>query len=129
MADDIYVYLRPLPEGINELVMPCADGYTVYIADRLDQVHQLKAYDHALRHIANNDFDKTDVQEIEAVAHGIAEPDQIIPEEKWKKEIEELQRQQKKLRAQIRRNQKRIQFLQSSGYDFMAAAEARYLEP
>ena len=129
MADDIYVYLRPLPEGINELVMPCADGYTVYIADRLDQEHQWKAYEHALRHIANNDFERTDVQEIEAIAHGISEPDQIIPEERWKKEIEELQRQQKKLRAQIRRNQKRIQFLQSSGYDFMAAAESRYLDP
>ena len=129
MADDIYVYLRPLPEGINELVMPCADGYTVYIADRLDQEHQMKAYEHALRHIANNDFDKSDVQEIEAAAHGIINPDQIIPEAKWKMEIEELKKQQKKLKAQIRQNQRRINFLQREGYDFMAAAEARYLEP
>ena len=68
--DDIYVYIIRLPKGISEMVMPCADGgYTVYINSRLSQHGKNKAFLHALRHIENNDWEKTDVQEIEKIAH------------------------------------------------------------
>ena len=68
--DDIYTYLIPLPPGINEVVLPCFGGYTVYIDSRLSQEKQVRSYQHALGHIVNQDFEKTDVQEIERDAHG-----------------------------------------------------------
>ena len=67
--DEIYVYLVPLPEGIHEMIAPCADGYTVYIDAGLDRDGMRHAYEHALTHVANNDFRKADVQEIEFSAH------------------------------------------------------------
>lgn len=63
--DDIYAYTVPLPVGVNEVVLPCADGYTVYLSDRLDSKTRLKEYRHAVRHIADGDFKRENVQEIE----------------------------------------------------------------
>lgn len=67
--DDIFVYVVTLPEGVSEGVLKCADGYTVYISDRLDQEHRIRAYNHAMWHIKNDDWNKSNVQEIEAEAH------------------------------------------------------------
>lgn len=69
MTDEIYVYLVNLPPGINEAVMPCAGGYTVYINSALTFEGRVNAYKHALWHINNRDFEKFDVQEIECDAH------------------------------------------------------------
>lgn len=69
MTDDIFVYFIPLPDGINEIVLPCFGGYTVYIDSRLTREKQVRSYCHALNHIINNDFEKADVQEIETNAH------------------------------------------------------------
>ena len=67
---DVYVYLVELPDGINEAVTPCLGGFTVYVDSRLTYEERLRAYQHAMQHILNNDFEKHDVQEIEAAAHG-----------------------------------------------------------
>lgn len=69
MTDDIYTYFIPLPDGINEIVLPCFGGYTVYIDSRLSRERQIRSYHHALGHIINHDFEKADVQEIETEAH------------------------------------------------------------
>lgn len=71
MRDDVFVYLVKLPEGVDEVVMPCANGcYTVYIDASLSLSGQREAYLHALHHINNRDFEKSDVQQIESEAHG-----------------------------------------------------------
>lgn len=128
--DDVFVYLRnDLPPKINEIVTPCADGYTVYISAKLDNDHRLKAYEHALRHIENGDFDidcTKDVQAMEAAAHV---PEKVIPIAMLRQEIEELQKQRRKLNAEIRRKKRQINYLQSTGFDFFAAAEENYLRP
>lgn len=67
--DEIFVYIVDLPDQINEYVMPCADGWTIYIDARLDAQARAEAYRHALGHIEGNDWKKTSVQEIEAEAH------------------------------------------------------------
>ncbi len=67
--DNIFTYFVKLPEGIDEVVMPCLDGYTVYIKESLSDDQRRKAYNHALHHINNHDFEKHDVQLIEAEAH------------------------------------------------------------
>lgn len=65
----IYTYLIELPDGVNEAILACADGYTIYIDVRLDEEQRKKAFVHALQHIENNDFYKNDVQQIESQAH------------------------------------------------------------
>lgn len=67
--DDIFVYYVGLPTGVREIVMPCSDGFTIYINECLDEEGRMKAYEHALRHIRDNDWSKKDVQEIEYHAH------------------------------------------------------------
>ena len=100
--DDIFVYFVPLPSSIHEMVTPCADGYTIYIADWLDQDHRIKAYEHALAHIRNNDFEKDNVQEIEMVAHGLSKPakeEPAVPAEvkRKRKRISKYERYVKKM--------------------------------
>ena len=67
---EIFVYEVSLPYGVNETVTPCLSGYTVYLNSRLSYEQRKKAFAHALRHIRNKDFDKSDVQSIESNAHG-----------------------------------------------------------
>lgn len=69
MTDDIFVYHVKLPPGINEMVLPCVGGYTIYLDSDLSDEGRLKAYRHALSHIDNCDFEKHDVQKIEHEAH------------------------------------------------------------
>lgn len=67
--DNVYVYLIDMPEHVRESVLPCADGYTVYIDRNLCESEQRKAYLHALSHIENRDFENGDVNQIEYEAH------------------------------------------------------------
>lgn len=67
--DDTFVYYAKLPNGVDEMVVPCNDGYTIYIDKDLSSEQMNKAYCHAIKHIENNDFSKDDVQSIEKKAH------------------------------------------------------------
>ena len=67
--DDVFIYTVDLPVGINEMVTVCNDGYTVYLAARLSGKERLAAFEHALKHIKNGDFDKSDADKIEYYAH------------------------------------------------------------
>ncbi len=54
----------------REMVVKNEDGsFTILINSRLSHRGQLEAYHHAMSHIENNDFEKTDVQTIETAAH------------------------------------------------------------
>ena len=67
---DIFVYFTRLPHGVPEMVVPCADGYTIYISDQLTPERQRDKYAHAMHHILNGDHDACgDVQQIESEAH------------------------------------------------------------
>lgn len=67
--DDVYVYIVRLPYGIREMISPCFGGYTVYISEDLTMQQRHNAYQHALKHIRNGDFEKISVQAIESEAH------------------------------------------------------------
>lgn len=74
---DEYIYLIPLPPGINEAVLSCVGGYTIYINEKLDEAGRLKAYQHAMRHINNGDFEigfsgDVDLAEVKAHKTGVA---------------------------------------------------------
>lgn len=70
--DEIYTYVVTLPDGINEMIAPCSDGYTIYLSDKLDTESLRKRYEHALAHIRRRDWNKSDVQQIEEEAHGFS---------------------------------------------------------
>lgn len=55
---------------VNEMVTENEDGsFTIFVNSNLCESKRLKAVNHAIRHIKNRDFEKTDVQDIEASAH------------------------------------------------------------
>ena len=67
--NDVFLYYADLPPGIHEMVCPCPDGYTIYLSTADNVETQRMSYAHALSHIQGNDFEKENVQEIEASAH------------------------------------------------------------
>ena len=67
--DDFFVYFVELPDGVNEAVMECLGGYTIYIDPRQSKSGIIRSYQHAVNHIKSNDFYKADVQVIEDDAH------------------------------------------------------------
>ena len=69
MTNNYYVYVVDLPDGVNEMVCPCLDGYTIYLNSRIDSQSQYEGFLHAIQHITNNDFEKDDIQSIEYDAH------------------------------------------------------------
>lgn len=66
---DTFTYITKLPHGVNEIVTPCLEGYTIYINESLSDASRVSAYDHAMRHIKEKDFEKYDVQGMEMMAH------------------------------------------------------------
>lgn len=71
MREDVNVILVDFPNTKGyEMCVENSDGsYTVLINARMSTDQQRKAYEHAVYHIENNDFEKESVQEIEARAH------------------------------------------------------------
>ncbi len=45
------------------------DSYTILLNSRLSHQRLLEAYNHALKHIKNHDFEKKEVEKIERDAH------------------------------------------------------------
>ena len=65
--NDVFIYLIDMPTTVDEVVLPCY--CTIYRNARLTRKAQQEAIRHALWHIKNNDFERHDVGEIEAIAH------------------------------------------------------------
>lgn len=73
MFENIYLYCVDIPGRIEEMVMPCADGYTVYVDIKLSQEQRLDAFNHALEHILKDDWNSGKTADyIEGVRHEIA---------------------------------------------------------
>lgn len=77
------VYLN-MEYGIHEQVTHNHDGsYTVFLNARDSDAMNRTAFIHALYHIRNHDFEKSDVQEIEYEAHKNSAPG-LGPQDGWK---------------------------------------------
>lgn len=132
MTKDVNVVVMDFPNTkTKELVMENEDGtYTIFINSRLSYDGQLEAYKHAMKHINEDDFQKTDVQNIEAEAHSIihsrnAKP---IPSAEYESEIHRLRRQRRKLQRQMREHEKRLRFIiEECGVDLLSQGEHRRL--
>ncbi len=69
-SESINVVLMDMPIGIEEQVTQNADGsYTVFLNSRYTYEHHVDCLHHALGHVQNRDFEKLDVQTVEAEAH------------------------------------------------------------
>lgn len=70
--DDVFVHFIHFPNGkTKEAVTENEDGtYTIFIDECLSNTARIEAYNHAIRHIDNNDFcEKDNVGLIEKRAH------------------------------------------------------------
>lgn len=68
---DYQVRLINFPPGkVREAVTENEDGsYTIFIEENLSQSERQREFLHAMRHIAGDDFEKSNVQKIERIAH------------------------------------------------------------
>lgn len=70
LFEDIGVHLIDMDTAIHEQVIKNEDGsFSIFLNARLNYEARMKAYKHALFHIANDDFYKDNVDDIEAAAH------------------------------------------------------------
>ena len=87
--EDINVQILDMDTLIPEQLVKNPDNsYTIFINARLSREAQLKAYQHALNHIKNEDFEKYDVQDIEFQAHDLEKSKESPPIPALKYEID-----------------------------------------
>lgn len=111
MTPDANVIVMDFPNTKEkEMITENSDGsYTIFINARLSYNTQLKAYQHAIQHIENQDFEKADVQIIEAAAH--KEEKEPIPANKFAEYIERLRKERKQIQRKLRRKEREIAFV------------------
>lgn len=73
MMIDYQVHFISFPDNkTHETVTPNNDGsYTIFIETSLSKKGQQGAFIHAMKHILGNDFEKINIDTIEANAHNI----------------------------------------------------------
>lgn len=132
MTPDVNVSLLDFKERKgNEFVVPNPDGsYTIMINSRLSYSGQLKAYQHALHHIMNNDFEKNNAQSIEYEAHKnsvINNASEPISAQKYLEKVKRLQRERRALKRQMDEYDSRMQFIGFDNDTLFSIAENQYL--
>ena len=133
-VDSINVKLIDFPAPGHEMVVENEDmSYTILINAKLAYADQLKAYQHAMKHIMEGDFQEKNVQSIEAQAHDMMEiPHQnnTIPARQFEDRIRRIQRERKRLQEALEKREREIELLQEIGVTnegFFCAAERHYL--
>lgn len=129
---DVNVHLINFQTPGKEMVVPNEDdSYTILINAKLSQAEQLKAYQHALNHISNGDFEKSDIQNIEFQAHELGESEKPVPVpvNEYEKRIRRLQQERKKLQKALKEKEREINLIiELYGSDYFArAAKYRWL--
>ena len=105
------------------------DSYTIFIDARLSTEKQKEVFEHETNHIINDDFEKTDVQQIETEAHGLKIPDNVerIPANKFKKHLDQLRRERSRIQSELQKKEKEIEFLiEVNGCDSFLFDSAEY---
>lgn len=93
----------------NEMISANEDGsYTILINSRLSYAGQLKAYEHAIKHIQQNDFEKDDVQKIEYETHADF---MSMSANDFTEHLKKLKEERRRLQKRIKRDQERINYI------------------
>ena len=114
MTPDVNVIIMDLPLPSKETVVPNEDGsYTIFINAKLSAEQRLKSYEHAIKHIEENDFSKTDVQTIECSAHNFVVSENIekIPGDKFKNELLRIRKRRKEIQKKMKQHEQDIKFI------------------
>ena len=114
----------------NELVTENEDGsFTILINSRLSYEGQLEAYKHGIKHINNNDFQKDDVQKIEAVAHNQEQiPVNEDHSEFHKRILAEIRRSRRRIQRELKKIEERNAWLAENEPDYWDMMEGYNLE-
>lgn len=117
--EDIFVHLINMPGSTNEAVTTNEDGsYSIFINAKLSNDKQLKAYEHALKHIQEEDFSKDDVQIIEAQAHNTSSKEIVIPASKFDKMLKQLQKEHQEIVKELERLEYQRKYMDSIGQGY-----------
>ena len=136
--ENITVQLIDMEIGIHEQVIKASDEhYTILLNARDADNQRVAAYEHAIKHLKDDDFEKDDVQKIETEAHLIE--DQIPAPVSLSESNLELKRERalKRKAAREAAYERRWKKLQKErkvkerlfGYDAFIAAENRWADP
>ena len=130
--DNVFIHIMNLPDGTREMVSPNEDGtYSIFLNAKLSNEGQLKAYRHAMQHIARDDFDSyADVQTIEAEVRREAQtPNTLpVPADKYIKRLERIRRSRRKIQRELCERTKALEELNEIiEIDFFALAEYQKL--
>lgn len=122
MTPDVNVVLLDFPAPGNEMVFENEDNsFTIMINARLSYDEQLKAYRHAMRHIENDDFQKENVQTIEAAAHAAATipvENQPIPAKRFLQRLKTIRAERKRLQKELQQLEEHLEVIRSTkGFD------------
>ncbi len=113
----------------KEMVTENPDGtYSIFINARFSYEEQYKSFNHALKHIRENDFQKADVQEIEAIAHSekTAIKEELSGFEK--RILEEIRKSRKRIQKELRKIEERNAWLEENIPDYFSSMEGYFLE-
>lgn len=111
---DVNTFLVNFPTPGNEMVVQNEDDtYTILINAKLSLDGQLKAYQHALNHIINGDFEKSDIQSIELHAHELETSEEIVTvqEDRYEKQIRQIQKERRKIQKALKEKRKVISII------------------
>ena len=100
---DIFVHIVDLNGKVSEAVTENEDGtYTIFIDAQLAPAAQRARYEHAMRHIRSCDFEKTDVQIIEAAAHKALEQGRKpIPADRFERELRRIRQKRQRIQREL----------------------------
>ena len=71
-AHNANILFMALPCGVDGFISPNADGsYTIVISTDISEERQMRAYEHELDHILNDDLYKASVEEAETRCHNV----------------------------------------------------------
>ena len=139
MTPVVNVVLMDWPDTkAKEIVTENEDGsFTIFINARISTDAQAKSYWHGMEHIKGLDFQREDVQQIEALAHAqsqhspqVGTQDQkpvIMTGNQFLKRIHAIKRRQRRIRKELARVEKDMKKLERYGVDFFARAEEEHL--
>lgn len=72
-GNPVTITLIDMEYGIEEEVCEVDGHYNIFLNARSSHAARLNAFDHAIEHIRRDDWEKADVQLIEAEAHGLVD--------------------------------------------------------
>ena len=130
MTPDVNVVLLDFPAPGNEMVFENEDdSFTIMINARLSYDEQLKAYRHAMRHIENDDFQKENVQTIEAAAHAVITipvETQPMSAKRFLQRLKKIQAEQKRIQKELKQLEEHLEVVRSmKGFDDFELADSQ----